>query len=178
MESRSERATVKIFLRRCVHRVCVCLCECARPHVMRNSWSIREMDEVGWSSNTLHYPSWVSWLSSMLGINTRTQNDGQLTFSFRKRSGFFKNSIISILICSITLRLCFPSFLKQLYSSTQNHTQQWLQLTVKKVFLWQSQLGKLPPVGKKKKARCEMWREGMQMSHWLCTRLLKKNCRI
>lgn len=46
------------------------MCVCTRPHVMRNSWSIKEMDEVGRSSNTPPPRHWVYRLSSVSGIKT------------------------------------------------------------------------------------------------------------
>ena len=48
---------LKCFWRGCVHGVCVCVCVWVRPHVMRNSWSIKEMDEVGPSSGPSHPPA-------------------------------------------------------------------------------------------------------------------------
>lgn len=54
-----------------------CVCVCTRPHVMRNSWSIKEMDEVGRSSNTPPPRHWVYRLSSVSGIKTHIYKQGK-----------------------------------------------------------------------------------------------------
>ena len=164
-----------IWQLKCFKRVgtTVCIYAClwalsTRPHVMRNSWSIKKMDEVGWSPLPRpNNPLLGLMAEPMSEIETHIQKHKLILFSSyrlldiqEKASFFLKHQfkpIFTRILCpraSRNVSCCKNTVITAVYS-------QWgLLATIT--------AGKTLSIIKR--VRKEMGSEGMQMSGWLCTK--------